>query len=179
MKTQPSIKFYAVSCTAHKDLCKEQKVNSYPKVKLFKEGSYEPIQGGVLITKDTILKDLGFAEGGDSDGGSDGKNSGAKKKLRKADNISTKSGADHKEKEKVRVIPFRERDVHDAWSDASTSFEFALKNGIYMENGPLATEKSKAFRDWLELLSETLPSQMVRTHDIIAAIPHHCFTRLS
>mmetsp|Transcript_19927 Transcript_19927/g.40071 ORF Transcript_19927/g.40071 Transcript_19927/m.40071 type:complete len:291 (-) Transcript_19927:85-957(-) len=36
-----------------------------------------------------------------------------------------------------------------------------------MSNGPLSPEEEKAFRDWLELLSKTLPIQMKRTHDII------------
>ena len=67
-------------------------------------------------------------------------------------------------------MPFRTHDAHDAWSDAALSFEFALENGIYMENGPLPEPKKAALREWLELLSRSLPSQMGRTRGIIDAL---------
>ena len=79
-------------------------------------------------------------------------------------------GEHKKKKEIARVIPFHDHDVHDTWQDASTSFEFALQNGIYMENGPLSSTKAKAFKEWLELLSKSLPNEMKRTHDLINAI---------
>ena len=37
----PDIEFHAVSCTAHTQLCREQNVNGYPTLKLFREGSYD------------------------------------------------------------------------------------------------------------------------------------------
>jgi len=162
--SHPAIKFYAVSCVAHKDLCKAQKVKSYPTLKFFREGSYNvTTHGGVRYDANAILTALGF-EGGAGVGDGDETNKIAK------------SSGDHKsknDKEIARVVPFRVHDVHDAWSDAALSFEFALKNGIYMENGPLPQEKSLAFREWLELLSKSLPSQMGRTHDIINALLKH------
>jgi hypothetical protein len=75
-----------------------------------------------------------------------------------------------KESEIARVVPFRPNDVHDSWSDAALSFEFALRNGIYVENGPLDSGREKAFHEWLILLSKTLPPQMNRTLDIVDAI---------
>ena len=36
-----------------------------------------------------------------------------------------------------------------------------------MTNGPMSSEEKTAFREWLELLSKTLPVQMGRTHEII------------
>ena len=84
-----------------------------------------------------------------------------------------KKSIDEKKKknEIARVVPFRPNDVHDLWSDAALSFEFALRNGIYVENGPLDPDgRGKAFREWLILLSKTLPPQMNRTLDIVDAI---------
>lgn len=158
---QPSITFHAVSCVAHRAICKAQHVNSYPQIKFFKEGSYEATKGGVNSDASTILKELGF------EGGSD-------RMLRKVDkksDIPSKHTESKKDNNGIaRVVPFRDHDVHDSWWDASVSFEFALKNAIYMENGSLPSEKQTAFRDWLELLSNSLPAQMGRTHNIITAL---------
>lgn len=52
-------------------------------------------------------------------------------------------------------------------TDAALSFEFALKTGIHMSNGALSSGEENAFRNWLQLLSKSLPIQMKRTHDII------------
>lgn len=172
-KLQPSVKFYAVSCVAHRDVCKAQEVKGYPTIKIYKGGSYEPAAGSVRNDAEAVLRELGLGGGG-------GDNKGGKKEskgnIRSGQNVSSSavdggSGAmSASEKEKARVVPFREHDVRDAWSDASTSFEFALRNGIYMENGPLSPEKSSALRDWLELLSKSLPGEMNRTHDVINSI---------
>ena len=71
----------------------------------------------------------------------------------------------------TRVVPFRPNDVHDLWSDAALLFEFTLRNSMYVENGPLDPKgRVKAFREWLILLSKTLPPQMDCTLDIIHAI---------
>ena len=71
----------------------------------------------------------------------------------------------------ARVVPFRPNDVHDSCSDAALAFDCALRNSIYVENGPLDPKgRVKAFREWLILRSKTLPPQMNRTLDIIHAI---------
>lgn len=149
ISSHPSIKFYAISCVAHRDLCSDQSIHSFPTIKLFREGSYEARKGKVGIDSNTVLRELGF------DGGA-------------------VRGSHYKEAGRTeghsRVVSFRINDVHDTWSDAALSFEFALKNGIYMEHGPLASEKSDAFLNWLDLLSKSLPAQMKRTHSIINAI---------
>ena len=93
---------------------------------------------------------------------------------RKAEQLTRKKKSIDEKKKKneiARVVPFRPNDVHDSWSDAALSFEFALRNGIYVENGPLDPDgRGKAFREWLILLSKTLPPQMNRTLDIVDAI---------
>ena len=156
MSDHPTIKFYAISCVAHRDLCNAQDIHAFPTIKLFREGSYEVQKGKVGMDSHTVLRELGFnGGGGTAKGGTANDND--------EEEASRKEGPS-------RVVSFRVNDVHDAWSDAALSFEFALKNGIYMEHGPLAKDKSEAFRNWLDLLSKTLPAQMKRTHDIINAI---------
>ncbi|KAL7469600.1 hypothetical protein ACHAXS_009845 [Conticribra weissflogii] len=145
----PNIEFHAISCVAHHDICKEQGIRSFPTVKVLKEDSYDfkEIKLGE-VDAEHILRALGFSNDSVEK---------AKKNASKKENVH----------EIARVIPFRLHDVHDAWSDAALSFEFSLKTGIHMSNGPLSPEEETAFRDWLELLSKTLPIQMKRTHDII------------
>jgi len=160
--THPDVKFYAVSCVAHQDLCKAQNVHGYPTVKFFKKGSYESTTG-TKRKADEILKELGY-ELVDHDEVDE----------TQPERVHDRGGVHHKsnenDREIARVVPFQRHDVHDAWSDASLSFEFALKNGIYVENGPLSEEKAAALLEWLELLSKSLPSQMGRARVVVDAL---------
>ncbi|KAL3769921.1 hypothetical protein ACHAW5_002696 [Stephanodiscus triporus] len=168
--SHPSVKFFAVSCVAHNDLCKAQNVTGYPTIRVFREASYEP---RIPKAKDSnaMLRELGFDDGGGGGGGGGEMRAG---RLRKVENghHPRESGRKSSEGEAIAagVVPFRINDVHDAWSDAALSFEFALGNGIYVENGPLDDGRGGAFREWLVLLSRTLPPQMNRTHEIIDAL---------
>jgi hypothetical protein len=189
---QPKIKFHAVSCVAHSKLCKTQDVSGYPTVKLFKEGSYIPIPVENLHSLDTetILTKLGF----DSDGvqidtgkiksirvrppGKQSKMQTNPESIR-ADKVNARnpnseiaprSNKPDSETKVARVVPFRPHEVSDAWHDAATSFEFALKYSIYMTNGPMPEQVKKAFFEWLDLLSKALPPQMDRTRQIIKHI---------
>lgn len=189
---QPKIKFHAVSCVAHSELCKTQDVSGYPTVKLFKEGSYVPIPVEHFSTLDagTILTKLGFGtEGVQIDTGKiksirvrpPGKQN---EEQTKPHNIQTynvdtrnphtkialRSHIPDSETKTARAIPFRPHEVSDAWHDAATSFEFALKYSIYMSNGPMPEKEKKAFIEWLDLLSKALPPQMNRTRQIIKHI---------
>mmetsp|Transcript_28864 Transcript_28864/g.45460 ORF Transcript_28864/g.45460 Transcript_28864/m.45460 type:complete len:516 (-) Transcript_28864:910-2457(-) len=148
----PEIEFHAVSCTAHNELCNEQNINSYPTLKLFREGSYDALDFKV---KDAKVKNVLFRLGFDVSEKSESQN-----------NHEDQSD----KKEIARVVPFRMHDVHDAWNDAALSFEFALKTGIFMTNGPLSKEESSSFRKWLELLTKSLPIQMAKTHDIVTML---------
>ena len=177
--SHPSVKFFAVSCVAHNDLCKAQNVTGYPTIRVFREASYEPriwkVKGG---DSNAILRELGFDDVGGGSGGGGGSDGGGggggirAGRLRKVKNVPPrKSGRKSSEEKAIaRMVPFRINDVHDAWSDAALSFEFALRNGIYVENGPLDDGRGGAFREWLVLLSKTLPPQMNRTHEIIDAL---------
>ena len=163
---------------AHKELCKDQGIHSYPTIKLYKAGSYDFRKGnGVQNDVTTVLKELGFVNGNNMDDAAAVNNGSETREDRHAMQLRTthdKKKHDHgnnsSSKEIARIIPFHDHDVHDAWYDASLSFEFALQHAIYIENGSLAPEKSMAFQEWLELLSKTLPTEMTRTHDIIDGI---------
>ena len=185
--THPEVQFHAVSCVAHGALCRDQNVTGYPTVRVYRGGSYEGRRWGGGDDAVGILRELGIGDGS-SDGGAAGDGvgegrTGGGRTLRK---VGTKDGpppppqkseprrksTEKKEKggDVARVVPFRPNDVHDAWSDAALSFEFALRNGIYVENGPLDPGRGRAFREWLTLLSKTLPPQMKRTLDVVDAV---------
>lgn len=189
---QPKIKFHAVSCVAHSKLCKTQGVSGYPTLKLFKEGSYIPIPVENLHSLDAemILTKLGF----DRDGvqidtgkitsirvrppGKQNKMQTKPQNIRtnKVDAQKPNSDIAHispkpdSETKIARVVPFQPHEVSDAWHDAATSFEFALKHSIYMSNGPMPEKVKTAFFEWLDLLSKALPPQMDRTRQIIKHI---------
>jgi hypothetical protein len=158
---QPTIKFHAISCTAHNKLCKAQEISGYPTVKLYKEGSYTPIKVERFNTLnvETILTELGF----DAEE--------VQTSTSKTKSLRVKPpGKQNKPSKLARVVPFRNHEVSDAWHDAAMSFEFALTHSIYMSNGAMPEKEKKAFYDWLDLLSKTLPPQMDRVHQIIKHI---------
>lgn len=146
---EPSVEFHAISCVAHPGLCKSQNISSYPTLRLFREGSYEKIDAKTnTLNVDEIFNGLGFT-----------------------DRHFDKDGHITVDKKTIaRVVPFRSHDVHDAWTDAALSFLFALKNGIFMTNGPLGSKEANALKEWLLLLSKSLPHQMNRTHDLIDSV---------
>jgi thiol oxidase len=157
-------------------LCKDQNVTGYPTIKVFREGVYDARSWSVRKDTNAMLRELGFdVDDGDGSGSGDGVVSGegrAGEHRKVVNGPPRKAGRDESSEKRniARVVPFRTFDVHDAWSDAALSFEFALRNGIYVENGPLDDVRGKAFREWLVLLSRTLPPQMDRTRDIVDAI---------
>jgi thiol oxidase len=51
------------------------------------------------------------------------------------------------------------RDKEETFSDAILSFDFALRNSIFMSIGPLKTKTYDAFSNWLNLLQKALPPQ--------------------
>ena len=146
---EPSVEFHAISCVAHPGLCKSQNVSSYPTLRIFREGSYEKIDAKAnKLDADVILNSLGFTDR----------------------HFDENRQVTVDKKTIARVVPFKSHDVHDVWTDAALSFRFALKTGIFMTNGPLGDEEANAFKEWLLLLSKTLPDQMNRTHDLIDSV---------
>jgi hypothetical protein len=51
----------------------------------------------------------------------------------------------------------RQHTKEELFNDAYLSFDFALRNGIFMTDGPLTNKTATAFREWLELLKRSMP----------------------
>ena len=189
---QPKIEFHAVSCVAHNKLCKTQKVDGYPTIMLFKEGSYVPEEHENFssLTAEIIFEKLGFDREGkqlltgkvhsvrvpppskrkEQQIKAKPKEESNSKNIRgeSRDKSKTEPKPNEAKPDKIaRVVPFHTHEASDAWHDAATSFEFSLKYNMYMANGPMSKKDQDAFLDWLELLQDTLPPQMNRTLEII------------
>lgn len=135
-----TIDFYAVSCTANKEVCKEQGVHSYPTVKLFAAGAANGTS--VPYTKThcfTALKTFGV------------------------DVADEHNDAKESPIEQIQKLVKDKLTHHDArtrkqiYDDAFLSFDFAMRQSIYMSNGPLSNSTAEAFSEWVEVLDSALP----------------------
>jgi hypothetical protein len=140
----PEVKIYAVSCTANKLICNRQEVHGYPILKVFKSGS---INGTVFDRNG--LHPFGVLQALDIDMSyvdpdlveKNGKGVDSKKAIKK-------QGATPK------------RTQEELYADALLSFDFTLRNGIFMETGKLDENRSDALYDWADVLRKSLPPQM-------------------
>ena len=53
------------------------------------------------------------------------------------------------------------RTKQDIYNDAHLSFDFAMRNSIFLENKPLEKEAAKAFAVWIEQLNSALPPTLI------------------
>ena len=134
------IEFYAISCTANPDVCQADNVHLYPQIKLFGKGNGT----GTAISHwqvhcFTALKMFGVDLPNDLEQPA----------------VATPAVL-RKDAETVQH-------VHDArtkkqiYDDAFLSFDFAMRNSIFMSNGPLPKTSASVFEKWVELLANTLP----------------------
>lgn len=154
------VKFHAVSCTVHKQICKAEGITGYPTIKFFSAGNSTgelPGRGGKNFNVDQVLSQLGIPRKEGSGSTSQGKPV-PKKKEPTAAEIAAKAHI---------------RTHSELFSDAAISFNFALRHSIYTLHGPLEPEAKNAFRKWLALLHRTLPAVMGPTHKQIDALLTH------
>ena len=151
-----NVQFRAISCTVHKDICKQEGIRGYPTVKLYRAGNSTgsiPGRGGKNFKVDEVLSELGIPRRG-------GSGSAAGKPVQKA---KEPTAAEIAAKSHIRTHA-------ELFSDAAVSFNFALHHSIYTLHGPLDTDAKNALRKWLALLHQTLPPEMKGTHKQIDAL---------
>ena len=141
-----AIEVYAISCVPNKAICKDMEVHGFPTIRLFpafsRNGTAIP-QGKVNPT--FILKELDRLQDtknneNTNDGGVGGTTRGKK-------GVGG-SGGPH----------FMPRSAQEILDDAYSSLDFALRNGIFMSNGPLEPAASKALTEFLHVATRALPS---------------------
>jgi hypothetical protein len=134
------IDFYAVSCTANPDVCRAENLHAFPLIKLYgaRNGTGTQVEAWRAHCF-TALKYFG---------------------VDLPDELDQPDVAIPVVRERVDVTV---KHVHDTrtkkqiFDDAFLSFDFAMRNSIYMSNGPLSNESASAFAKWIELLENTLP----------------------
>jgi thiol oxidase len=152
---------YAISCEVHRSLCKNWEIRGFPQVRLFQAGqaNYTGKANYWKINPNDVLKKLGIpAEVGEEPSWvTDEKKKNKKEEnRRKVENISDAARA-------------YKRTQKDIFNDAHLSFHFALRNGIYMTNGPLSTKTRLAFERWLKLLHRALPPR-TSLHKLVSTL---------
>lgn len=153
LKLDTEIDFHAVSCDAHKHVCNSQGVTGYPTIVVYPAGSMNGTDFGAWeLHPFRILSALGIEANGfefDDETDKTGKQSG---------------------QEGVEIIkPRHVRSKQELYGDAYLSFDFALRNGIFMESPYLTNTTKSALEEWLQLLRRALPPvwKIQRTIDAI------------
>lgn len=160
-KLNEHVDIHAVSCVAHKELCQDYHVSQYPTFYIFKAGSINGTELDNFYELHVFhaLQAL-FSEGdGDNLTNALAEESTAAKIIGKSNNLQAK-------RIQSESTP---RTKQDIYNDAFLSFDFAIRNSIFMERGPLPVSQQQMFKDWIDLLHNTLPPTW-RIHNMINAI---------
>jgi len=137
---------HAVSCQVHRDLCHDFNVHGYPKVYLFPAGQHNYTKEMMYwkLHPFDILNELGVHID--------------KLKLDQEMNPRKKVSAGENTGDQQLEQAKYKRTKQNVFDDAHLSLVFALKNGVYMSNGPLTSNTTRlALKGWLDLLKMALP----------------------
>lgn len=156
-----NVTFHGVSCVPNRLLCKMQKISGYPMLRLLKPGERT---GKDLRHTDTnpmaILRNLGLYEEGMIDFDEEIVDEKAQASWW-SNMFGTGSMLQHSTASR--------RSRQDLRNDIHLSFDFSMRNGVYMtdEDGKLTEEEKKALKDYLVLLRRTMPSAWKEFHDLL------------
>ena len=158
------ISIHAISCVTHRPVCKEQNVTGYPRIKLYKAGAkngtevdpwkLHPFhvlrQAGVQIDMDAESEQIEIDNEKVTGGGDTGDSSSSRNQLRvqQQQEQQEEDGSDRF---------FLPRTKQDVFNDAYLSFDFAMRNAIFIGKGPLSNQTKGVLERWIDLLQSTLP----------------------
>lgn len=145
--------FHAVSCQAHKEICRKQQIQGYPTVKWFAaNSSIGEVINGRMISSENILTQYLHVHTTVIDK----IRSGASKSFLRHPNASQKGVILSAE----TLTGKSDLKAFHVFHDASLSFYFTMRNNIFMTDGPLSKKQADALHSWLEILSKVLPITM-------------------
>jgi thiol oxidase len=137
--------FHAVSCQAHKEICRKQQIQGYPTVKWFAANSSTgEVINGRKISSENILTEYLHVH---------------KTFIDKIRSGASKSFLRHPNASQKGMLNSTLESFH-VFHDASLSFYFTMRNNIFMTDGPLSKKQADALHSWLEILSKVLPITM-------------------
>lgn len=171
--TGMEVEFHAVSCYEHRKLCSQQKIRSYPSLKLFKKGSSDgkPFRYTELHPM-TLVKIFGVSvvddywEDEEKELVKEEEKAVASSKLLS----SNLAGSTTKESSQPKD-GFWVRSPQEVFSDAYLSFHTAMKTSLFVEEGggaAIPKARQYALQNWLDLLQKVLPPW--RIHELLGAL---------
>jgi thiol oxidase len=139
------LEVHAISCEVHRTICKNWEIVGFPQLRLFRAGEANYTGKAVYykINPNSVMRNLGVKV-----------DVGEKPLWRPTEDEMTAM----KNAKLRKPPPAYKRTQDDIYNDAFMSFHFALRNGIYMVNGPLSIKARNAFEDWLNLLHRVFPT---------------------
>ena len=175
--TDIEIAAHAVSCSPNRELCVDQAVHGFPKIRLYPPGSgdYIELAHHSQINPYTVLEALGidFEKGEENDEGNSSDEdwdidtilaeSAAQASLAQFSLWyrfqAAITGTDLKElmSRKTLSKPYHRRTRDNLQADIHLSFDYAMRNEIYTRTGGLSKEQQRVLLSVLELLHATLP----------------------
>jgi len=194
--TKIEVKFYAVSCSEHHWVCKDNNITTYPTVKAYKANS---VNGQILesFTPEFVADAIGVSllekrpssvdeqqpmsqkkehrrgEGHNTRGSMDSVNSNVGVSMDDDDDDEVHyDDVGYNERPHIDILGASldgyTRTKNDVYNDATLSFLYALKTDIFPPNDPypLSPEQKRAFVEWIDLLYWTLPP-IWRLHTLI------------
>lgn len=147
----PPIQFYAVSCTVHKALCKSQGIHGYPKIKLYTANSIQNATKEVMYWKLHVFDVLDALQ-------IQVKHLPVQSSVYDTLTIDDMSSTGKSSNDKIALRDRRTK--QQLFDDAYKSFDFNLRNGIYIDtaaDGSLTNRTQTVLRHWLELVKKTIP----------------------
>jgi hypothetical protein len=143
---------YAISCVPHKPVCVQQGVNSYPRMKLYLDGSTEGIEINIWelhpfqVLRNIPGVDLDLAAEADM-----------KESVELQQQDANKLRTIHKNPATATTDFWLPRTKQDVYDDAYLSFDFAMRNGIFTTPDPLTNRTAESFEQFVLLLQSALP----------------------
>ena len=152
-----TVLFYAVSCTAYKDLCQNNNISGFPRIKVYPAGSTAPQDAFPNKLHPFQIMNLLGMEAPELEN--------ATTAVMSTESLASQALSvllDHK--------PPPRSIRQQTFADALLSFDFTMRHGVYMQSGPLADIKQQALKNWLKLLEKTIPPTWLRFHRLLRAL---------
>lgn len=166
------VDFHAISCTAHKKVCKKEDVKRYPTIRLYRAGSANFTEVKFFeVHCFTALRAFGLEIDDDDEEEDNSYNSNKKgvtttttamaannnKNLRKQNSIVSQKDSSKGKNADVSRYRHDGRTKSQILNDAFLSFDFAMRESIFMNEGALGNKTRLVFEDWINLLEDALP----------------------
>lgn len=171
---------YAVSCSPNRKLCVDQALKGFPKIRLYKPGetAFFELVHHTHLHPLSVLEELGI-DFDRQDEAEDDWDIESAMAVSREDTAAAVAAAQPptvwqrmvayittggpipdapKTTDQQEQQTYYRRTRNDLKADIHLSFDYALRNEVYTSSAALTPEQQRVLRQWLELLSHTLPS---------------------